>query len=177
MCRYVGCFVEVFFKEGIGQVDPSGSQKRPWFSQRRPAEKNIPGSTPVAPVPVAPPPVSIVDLEVALDSLPSFDECIEHLPLYNAEGSSKGKEKIAPLLAEEVEAVGHLRSIVSEQDLKSLWPNSTEALARSTLFDVGRASVLFFLFLWIVFPLLALLNLLVAGADQGDDPSQPSTRN
>lgn len=92
-----------------------GSQKRPQFSQYRSTEKDLPRLTPTAPIPVAPPPISIVDLEAALDSLPSFDEYVKHLPSYSAEGSSKGKEKIAPsLLAEEVEAVGHLRLVISE---------------------------------------------------------------
>lgn len=102
---------------------PSGSQKKPRFSQCRSAEKDLPGSAPsMALAPVVLPPVLIVDLEAALDSLPSFDECVEHLPSYSAEGSSKRKERIALfLLAEEVEAVGHLCSVVSEQDLKSLW--------------------------------------------------------
>lgn len=93
------------------------------------------------------PSISIIDLELVLDYVPSFEECIEDLPSYNAGGSSKGKEKAAPfLLAEEIEVVGHLRSVVSEQDLKSLWPNSMDVLARSTLFDVGRVKFLSFFF-------------------------------
>lgn len=84
-----------------------GSQKKPRFSQHRSAEKDRSGSTPsVAPASETPPPILIVDLGAALDSIPSFDECIEHLPSYSAEGLSKGKEKAAPLLAEEVEVVG-----------------------------------------------------------------------
>lgn len=64
----------------------------------------------MAPTSIMPPPISIVDLEAALDSIPSFDECVEHLPSYSMEGSSKEKEKfVLSLLAEEVEAVGHLR--------------------------------------------------------------------
>lgn len=112
-------------------------------------EKDHSGSTPsLAPTSVVWPSISVVDLEAALDFIPSLDECIEDLPSYDAEGSSKGKEKAAPsLLAEEIEAVGHRHSVISKQDLRTLWPNSTTALAQSTLFYIGRVNFLFFFLL------------------------------
>lgn len=135
-------------KRVVAKSTPGSSKKKPRFSQHHSAEKDHSGPTP-SPIPtsVVQPSIFVVDLEVALDSIPSFEECVEDLPSYNTEGSSKEKEKIAPsLLAKEIEVVSHLRSIVSEQDLKSLWLNSTEALSKSTLFYVGRVNFLSFLF-------------------------------
>lgn len=95
---------------------PGSSQKKPQFSQHRSVEKDHSGSTPLlALASVVQPPVSVVELEAALDSIPSFDECVKNLPSYNTRGSSKGKEKIGPsLLAKEIEAISHLCSVVFE---------------------------------------------------------------
>lgn len=113
------------------------SCKKAKFSHNRSTEKGAIGSTSqiVAPSIILPPP-SVIDLEAALETASTFDECIEDLPLHAPKGFDKGKEKLMPsLLANEEEVVTLIQLVISDQDIKSLWPNSTDILARSTFFD------------------------------------------
>lgn len=81
------------------------------------------------------PPPSVVDLEAA----PTFDECIKNLPHDVPDGSNRGKEVFQPsLLANEGEAVAYLQLVISDQDLKSLWPNKTDVLVSNVFFDLGK---------------------------------------
>lgn len=106
----------------VSKATVGSLRKKPKFSHHRSAEKDQPATVPQA---IAPPvrltPPIVVDLEAALETAPTFDECIEDLPLYIPEESSKEKEKLPPsLLANEEEAAAHLRLVLSNQDMKSL---------------------------------------------------------
>lgn len=81
------------------------------------------------------PPPSVVDLEAAS----TFDECIENLPCDVPSGSDRGKGMFhLSLLANEGEAIAYLRSVISDQDLRSLYPNNTDVLVSSAFFDLRK---------------------------------------
>lgn len=134
------------------KATPGSSHKKPKFSHNYSIEKGTSSSAPqVVALPVGLPPPSIVNLEADLEAAPTFDECVKDLSCHILEGSGRGKEKLQPsLLANEEEVVTYLQSVISDQDLRSPWPNNTNVLAMSTFFDLGKVKC-FFLFFFLEF--------------------------
>lgn len=119
------------------------SYKKPQFFHSRSTEKDQQG---IVPSTVASPVVLstfFIDLEVALDTAPTFDECIDDLPLHTLmRVSSKGKEKVpSSLLDDEDRVITHFHSVLSNSDTESFRYNSTSDLAKSTFFDLGKVNV------------------------------------
>lgn len=73
-----------------------------------------------------------------------------------------GRRSLPPsLLANEDQAVAHLRSVHSDNNMGSFRGNSTSALARSTFFDLGKVKCSLFSFFILSISKHSLLQVLV----------------
>lgn len=94
--------------------------------------------------------------------MPDFEECVVVLLQYvPGMQTYKGKEMAPPSLLQDVDrASGHLHLVLSNEDLESFKSTPSGALAKSTLFDLGKVCVDIVghsVYLYCVFLLLTIL--------------------
>lgn len=139
------------------------SHKCPKFSHHRSAEKGkLSEAPPTVSTSTALAVPSIIDLEVALETMPKFDECVVDLLHYLPSWSSKnGKEKDPPsLLQDEDQAIVHLCLVLFDGNMESFKGTSSGVLAKSTFYNLAKVRRYFVVLCLVSFILFSNIYLL-----------------